>query len=102
MILWDGKDLELSRKRWGLSEKYLNKMIEYFYSARSRGLCIVQTEMFNFGQNSQETSLNPIQGQLYFSAIGHPNTGKSRFASHKRCEEKKEQTHHINAMNIPF
>jgi len=63
---------------------------------------MVQTETFNFGQNSQETCLNLVRGQLYFPAIGHPKTEKSRFTSHKRCEKKNKQTHHINAMNIPF
>ena len=51
---------------------------------------MVQTETFNFGQNSQETCLNLVQGQLYFPAIGHPKTEKSRFTSHKRCEKKKQ------------
>jgi len=51
---------------------------------------MVQTEIFNFGQNSQETCLNLVQGQLYFPAIGHPKTEKSRFTSHKRCEKKKQ------------
>jgi hypothetical protein len=63
---------------------------------------MVQTETFNVGQNSQETCLNLVQGQLYFPAIGNPKTEKSRFTSHKRCEKKNKQTVHINAVNIPF
>ncbi len=55
---------------------------------------MVQTETFNFGQNSQETCLNLVQGQLYFPAIGHPKTEKSDFASHKRCEKKQTNTPH--------